>query len=82
MADLTNVARPYAQAVFELAQGAGDLAGWSDKLGTLAAIADGFHHAGAAEEPGIHRRPPGWHADWISPATAWDRTAPTSSSCW
>ena len=39
MADLTNLARPYAQAVFELAQNAGDLAGWSSKLDALAAIA-------------------------------------------
>ncbi len=39
MADLTNLARPYAQALFELAQGEGDLAGWSNKLGALAAIA-------------------------------------------
>lgn len=40
MADLTNLARPYAQAVFELAQSAGDLAGWGEKLNALAAIAE------------------------------------------
>ena len=40
MADLTNLARPYAQAVFELAQGAGDLAGWGERLSTLARIAE------------------------------------------
>jgi F-type H+-transporting ATPase subunit delta len=39
MSDLSNVARPYAQAVFELARDADDLAGWSDQLNLLAAIA-------------------------------------------
>jgi F-type H+-transporting ATPase subunit delta len=32
MADNNTVARPYAQAVFELANGAGDLGPWSDSL--------------------------------------------------
>ena len=40
MADLTNLARPYAQAVFELAQAAGDLAGWGERLSALARIAE------------------------------------------
>jgi F-type H+-transporting ATPase subunit delta len=39
MADLSNIARPYAQAVFELAQSEGDLAGWGDQLEMLGAIA-------------------------------------------
>ena len=39
MADLSNLARPYAQATFELAQAAGDLAAWGDRLDLLAAIA-------------------------------------------
>ncbi len=39
MADLSNIARPYAQAVFELAQAAGDLAGWGDQLDLLGTIA-------------------------------------------
>lgn len=39
MSDLTNVARPYAQAVFELARDNNDFAGWGDRLDLLAAIA-------------------------------------------
>ncbi len=39
MSDLSNVARPYAQAIFELARDAGDLAGWNDQLDLLAAVA-------------------------------------------
>ncbi|MCH8060405.1 MAG: F0F1 ATP synthase subunit delta, partial [Proteobacteria bacterium] len=32
MADNNTIARPYAQAVFELADAAGDLAVWSESL--------------------------------------------------
>jgi F-type H+-transporting ATPase subunit delta len=39
MSELTTLARPYAKAVFEVAQAAGDLAGWSDQLGFMAAVA-------------------------------------------
>lgn len=39
MSDLSNVARPYAQAVFEMARDADDLAGWSDQLELLGTIA-------------------------------------------
>ncbi len=39
MAEKRTIARPYAQAVFSLAQEAQDLAGWSGILGVLAAIA-------------------------------------------
>ncbi|MDH3325717.1 MAG: F0F1 ATP synthase subunit delta [Gammaproteobacteria bacterium] len=39
MAEATTIARPYAQAVFELAKGAGKLAGWSDALTLLSAVA-------------------------------------------
>lgn len=39
MSDLTNVARPYAQAVFELARDNNDFASWGDQLDLLAAIA-------------------------------------------
>ncbi len=38
MAEKTTVARPYAQAVFALAQEQGDLKGWSDTLQLLAQI--------------------------------------------
>jgi F-type H+-transporting ATPase subunit delta len=39
MSELTTLARPYAKAVFEVAQAAGDLARWSDQLGFMAAVA-------------------------------------------
>lgn len=39
MADLSNLARPYAEATFELARADGDLAAWGDRLDLLAAIA-------------------------------------------
>ena len=42
MAENAAVARPYAQAVFELANAAGQLAQWSDAL----------HAAGAGRTPG------------------------------
>lgn len=38
MADVTQIARPYARAVFGLAQEAGDLAGWSRRLAALATL--------------------------------------------
>ena len=42
MADNNTIARPYAQAVFELAHAAGTLAGWSESLGIAGQLtADG-----------------------------------------
>ena len=40
MAEATTIARPYAQAVFELAKGSGKLADWSNVLTTLSAATD------------------------------------------
>ncbi|MCA1804493.1 MAG: F0F1 ATP synthase subunit delta [Xanthomonadaceae bacterium] len=39
MAEITTIARPYAQAVFELAKAENDFAGWSDSVRLLAMIA-------------------------------------------
>ena len=39
MANQSNIARPYAQALFELAQEQNDLSAWSDQLELLSAIA-------------------------------------------
>ncbi len=39
MTELNHLARPYAQAVFELARESGDLTSWSEQLDWLAAIA-------------------------------------------
>ncbi len=38
MSELSTLARPYAEAVFRLAQGENDLTGWSSRVSTLAAI--------------------------------------------
>ncbi|BCN94438.1 ATP synthase subunit delta [Thiomicrorhabdus immobilis] len=38
MAQLMTIARPYAEAVFALAEDANNLAGWSDELANLATI--------------------------------------------
>ena len=40
MAEKTTIARPYAQAAFDLAQGAGDLKGWSAMLQFVAMVAE------------------------------------------
>lgn len=39
MAELVTIARPYAEAVFQLAREKSNLAGWSDMLALLAAVA-------------------------------------------
>lgn len=39
MAELSTLARPYAKAVFELAQAQGKLADWSETLAAIAAVA-------------------------------------------
>jgi len=38
MAENSTVARPYASAIFDVANGAGDLSAWSDRLTTIAAV--------------------------------------------
>lgn len=50
MADNNTIARPYAQAVFELAHAAGELSAWSESLGTAGQLlADGQVAAYLAE---------------------------------
>ncbi len=45
MAELGTIARPYAQAVYQLARDTGQLAQWSEQLEFAAAVAkDGFMH--------------------------------------
>ena len=39
MADLSTIARPYARAIFDVARGGQDLAGWSEALKAAAGIA-------------------------------------------
>ena len=39
MAEIATIARPYAEAVFKVADGEGRLAAWADVIARLAAIA-------------------------------------------
>lgn len=46
MADASAIARPYAKAIFEVAQSSGELSQWSDRLALVSAvIADPTMHA-------------------------------------
>ena len=54
MAD-SNLARPYARAAFALARDSGDMEGWSDRLGLLAAVAADERVATAIRAPRIGR---------------------------
>lgn len=53
MAELTTVARPYAEAVAQLAQETGSWAAWSDALNTLALIATDEQVLGMVGNPAI-----------------------------
>lgn len=53
MAEASTIARPYAQAVFELAKNNGKLAKWSDSLSALSAIAADDQIAGLVANPNI-----------------------------
>lgn len=53
MAELRTLARPYAEAVFELARGGDKLAAWSQALDTLAAIAANEDVAALIGNPGV-----------------------------
>jgi F-type H+-transporting ATPase subunit delta len=51
MAEPSTIARPYAEAVFKLADGAGTLAEWSAALANLAAVAADARVRAAASDP-------------------------------
>ena len=53
MSELSTFARPYAEAVFRLAQSEGDLAGWSDRVETLVMIAVDPQAAHLIADPSI-----------------------------
>ena len=55
MAQLSNIARPYAQAVFDLAQDSGDLESWSDQLQLLNEIAGHPQMGAVLSDPRIGR---------------------------
>jgi F-type H+-transporting ATPase subunit delta len=52
MAENAAIARPYARAIFELANEAGQLAAWSDALHTAGAVVDDKRVAGLIGAPG------------------------------
>ncbi|WP_020558339.1 F0F1 ATP synthase subunit delta [Thiofilum flexile] len=51
MSELTTAARPYAKAVFEMAQGAGNLAGWSQQLEAMAQVISSEDSAALLNNP-------------------------------
>jgi F-type H+-transporting ATPase subunit delta len=51
MAEISTIARPYAEAVFKLAIGEGALAKWSELLGEMAAIAANAEMRSAIANP-------------------------------
>ena len=53
MAEPSTIARPYAEAVFDLAAGAGKLAEWSATLANLAAVASDARVRAVASDPGL-----------------------------
>jgi len=55
MAEKTTIARPYAQAAFDLAQGAGDLQGWSAMLQLVAIVTEDATMKSLIGNPGVPR---------------------------
>jgi F-type H+-transporting ATPase subunit delta len=53
MSELSTLARPYAEAVFRLAQGENDLAGWLSRVVTLAAIVSDPQLARLIADPAV-----------------------------
>lgn len=53
MAEPSTIARPYAEAAFRLADGAGKLAEWSAALANLAAVAADARVRAAASDPNL-----------------------------
>lgn len=53
MAENTTIARPYAQAIFELAKDQGDLSGWSEMLQLLNAIVSNEDVQGLLDSPKV-----------------------------
>jgi F-type H+-transporting ATPase subunit delta len=53
MAEPSTVARPYAEAVFRLADAAGSLAQWSEILAGLSAVATDARIAAAVKDPNL-----------------------------
>ncbi|SEP96223.1 F-type H+-transporting ATPase subunit delta [Ectothiorhodospira magna] len=55
MSENTTAARPYAKAVFEVARDAGKLAGWSDQLAFMSAVAHDPNMRALLDSPKLTR---------------------------
>lgn len=53
MSELSTLARPYAEAVFRMARGENDLAGWSSRVAMLAAIVSDAQVARLITDPAV-----------------------------
>jgi F-type H+-transporting ATPase subunit delta len=53
MAEPSTIARPYAEAAFRLADGAGALSKWSEMLGALGLVAQDGRVRAAVSQPGL-----------------------------
>lgn len=53
MSELSTLARPYAEAVFRMAQDENDLAGWSSRIARLAAIVSDAQVARLIADPAV-----------------------------
>ena len=53
MSELSTLARPYAEAVFRMAQGENDLAGWSSRVQSLALIVSDTQVARLIADPAV-----------------------------
>lgn len=53
MAEISTVARPYAEAAFKLAQESGSVPAWSDLVGSLGSIASDPQVSGRLTDPGL-----------------------------
>lgn len=53
MSDFSHIARPYANAVFSLAQEKGNLSVWSEQLQLLAAVVDDPQMMGVISDPAV-----------------------------
>ena len=56
MAELFSIARPYAQAVFELARSSGDYTGWSQSLGAMAQVSRDREMKRLIQNPRVSRQ--------------------------
>src|SRR5262245_14272666 len=53
MAEIATIARPYAEAVFKVADGEGQLAAWADVLDRLAAVAENTAVRELLDDPNV-----------------------------